>query len=378
MKGPLKKAGTPVPAATSRIVVTQPALPLYRIPLFARLSKIYGERFTVYASRQSELGALNAKTTAASWFRPLKPARPILRKLEWQSGALAISLRRGDILVLSGQPRTISNLALILKAKLVGARVVWWGHFWSSTSRPWRATIRFWIMRLADAILFYTDQEVDEYKAQNARPGSVPVMGLNNGIETDQIVALRAPYDASHRPRDLLFIGRVTPKAELALLLDAMARESCTSFTLDIVGDGDEAEALRNRAARLGLSDRIAWHGAVTDEAQIAKIANRCRLFVYPGAVGLSLMHGLTYGLPAIIHDDRWHHMPESAAHRPGENGATFRSGDAGALADTISDLLKHPDRLVKMSAKAADTTAQTFNTDDMASRFCAMLDTLI
>ncbi|WP_161487489.1 glycosyltransferase family 4 protein [Sulfitobacter sp. HI0129] len=373
----MKKAGTPVPAATSRIVVTQPALPLYRIPLFARLSKIYGERFTVYASRQSELGALNAKTTAASWFRPLNPARPILCKLEWQSGALAISLRRGDILVLSGQPRTISNLALILKAKLVGARVVWWGHFWSATSRPWRATIRFWIMRLADAILFYTDQEVDEYQTQNARHSSVPVKGLNNGIETDQIVALRAPYEASRRPRDLLFIGRVTKKAELSLLLDALSHESCISVTLDVIGDGDEAEVLRNRAAQLGISDRIAWHGALTDEPQIARIANKCRLFVYPGSVGLSLIHGLTYGLPAIVHDDRWQHMPEIAAHRPGENGSAFRFGNADALANTISDLIKQPDQLVRSSTEAVKTTAKTFNVEDMARRFCALVDGL-
>lgn len=377
MKGPSKIPDTAAPAATSRIVVIQPALPAYRIPLFTRLADAYAARFVVYASHQPELAMLNSTAQAAPWFHPLRPARPILRKLEWQPGVLSLPLRRGDILVLSGQPRTLSTLALILKAKCVGVRVVWWGHFWSSTSRPWRAAIRFWIMRLADAILFYTDQEVDEYRTRSTQPVTVPVKGLNNGIETAQIVMRRAPYEAKQRPRDLLFIGRVTQKANLTLLLDALAQDTCATVTLDVIGDGDEVTALRDRAAQLGISGRIKWYGAVTDEAQIAEIANRCRLFVYPGAVGLSLMHGLTYGLPAIVHDDRWQHMPEIAAHRPGENGATFRYGDAGALAATILDLSKHPDRLVKMSAEAAETTAQTFNTDDMARRFCAMLDTL-
>jgi glycosyltransferase involved in cell wall biosynthesis len=378
MKDQSKMPNTAAPAAASRIFVIQPALPVYRIPLFTRLADAYAARFAVYASHQPELAMLNSTARSVPWFHPLRPARPVLCGLEWQPGVLSLPLQRGDILVLSGQPRTLSTLVLMLKAKCIGVRVVWWGHFWSSTSRPWRAAIRFWIMRLADAILFYTDQEVDEYRTRSARPVTVPVKGLNNGIETSRIVMLRAPYEAKHRLRDLLFIGRVTQKANLALLLDALARDTCATVTLDVIGDGDEAAALRDRATQLGISERIRWHGSVTDEVQIADIANRCRMFVYPGAVGLSLMHGLTYGLPSIVHDDRWQHMPEIAAHRPGKNGATFRSGDAGALADTISDLLKHPDRLVKISAEAAETTAETFNTDDMARRFCAILDTLL
>ena len=377
MKGPSKMPDIAAPAAESRIVVIQPALPVYRIPLFTRLADAYATRFAVYASHQPELATLNSTAQAAPWFHPLQPARPVLRKLEWQPGVLSLPLRRGDILVLSGQPRTLSNLALIMKAKRIGVRVVWWGHFWSATSRPWRAMIRFWIMRLADAILFYTDQEVDEYRTRSTRPVAVPVKGLNNGIDTAQIVMLRAPYEAAYRRRDLLFIGRVTQKADLALLLDALARDTCATVTLDIIGDGHEAAALRDRAAQLGISDRIGWHGALTDETQIAEIANRCRLFVYPGAVGLSLMHGLRYGLPAIVHDDRWHHMPEIAAHRPGENGLAFRAGDADALAGVIAALLDHPERLQKMSAEAVATTATTFNTDDMARRFRAMLDAL-
>lgn len=364
-------------SVSNRIIVIQPAMPFYRIPFFSRIAKTYGERFSVYASIQPELASLNTSGIGESWFRTLDPAQPILRKLEWQPGVLSIGFRRGDIIVLSGQPRTLSNLVLILKAKYIGAQAVWWGHYWSSTSRPLRATIRCWVMRLADAILFYTEQEVNEYRSRSTRAINVPMKGLNNGIETKEIAAVRTRYDPLLRPRDLLFIGRVTRKAELGLLLEALMQESCPSVTLDVIGDGDEAEALRRRADFLGLSDRIAWHGAVTDEAQIAEIANRNRLFVYPGSVGLSLIHGLAYGLPAIIHDDRWRHMPEIAAHRDGRNGSLFQAGNADSLANTIAGLLNHPGRLADMSAEAVATTAQTFNTEDMASRFCMMIDSL-
>lgn len=373
----LNETNISIYSATRRIIVIQPALPIYRRSLFSRIAKNFAERFTVYASSQPDLATLNANAIAAPWLRVLKPAQPIFWKLEWQTGVLAIPLKRGDILVLSGQPRTLSNLVLILKAKCLGIKVVWWGHLWSSTSRRWRAAIRFRIMRLVDGILFYTEQEAEEYRTLSNRPVKVPVQGLNNGIETDQIAAHRIPYDFSCRPRDLLFMGRLTPKADLGLLLEALRRDNCASVTLDVVGDGVEAEALRIRSARLGLLHRIVWHGAVTDEAKIAKIANRNRLFVYPGSVGLSLIHGLAYGLPAIVHDDRWRHMPEIAAHRVEENGLRFQAGDADSLANTVAGLLKQPDRLAEMSAEALATTARTFNTEDMARRFCMMMDSL-
>lgn len=361
--------------SASRIFVIQPALPAYRVQLFSRIAEKFGDRFSVLASRQPELAMLSCADIEVSWLHVLNPMQKFWPGLEWQPGALWVSLKRGDVLVLPGQPRTLSNLALILKAKMIGARVVWWGHYWSSTSRPWRAAIRFELMRLPDAILFYTDQEVMEYSARLGRHPSIPISALNNSIETKKIVALRAPYSSVGRSRDLFFIGRLTPKAELGLLLEALACTSCANIMLDVVGDGDEAARLRERADILGISDRIAWHGAATDEARIAEVANACRAFVYPGAVGLSLLHGLSYGLPAIVHDSRWQHMPEIAAHTPGKNGTTFRQGDVDALAEAISGLLSRSDRLADMSREAIDTTEQTFNAADMAERFIAMIE---
>jgi glycosyltransferase involved in cell wall biosynthesis len=229
-------------------------------------------------------------------------------------------------------------------------------------------------MQLSDAILFYTDKEVDEYLA--AKGGShKAVLALNNGIETQEIVRLRQPYVPSSRPRDLLFIGRLTPKAELALLLDALSLPGCTTVRLDVIGGGEVEASLRRRCAELGIAGRVAWHGGTVDEQRIAKIANSCKAFVYPGSVGLSLIHGLTYGLPAIVHDDRWRHMPEIAALHAGENGVMFKQGDAASLAQAVAALLAEPERLTAMSAAAIATTSHSFNAADMTDRFFSAIN---
>ena len=179
---------------------------------------------------------------------------------------------------------------------------------------------------------------------------------------------------AANRPRDLLFIGRITLKAEFDLLLEALVRPECAGITLDVIGDGPALTLLKKRAERLEISERIAWRGGTVDEALIATVANRCKAFVYPGSVGLSLVHGLAYGLPAIVHDDRWTQMPEIAAHEPGRNGITFRRNDTVSLAEAINDLLSDPQSLDAMSKEAAALVDRTFNAKDMATRFCNLV----
>jgi glycosyltransferase involved in cell wall biosynthesis len=294
--------------------------------------------------------------------------------LDWQSGAVSIPFDPCDVIVVPGGPRNLSAVFLLMRAKLKGARTIWWGHYWSSTSQGWRAAIRFALMRLADQLLFYTDLEVDDYRAHTPRRAQKPASALNNGVATNQIVTLRRPYSAGERGRNILFIGRLTEKAELDLLLHALARPGCNDVTLHVIGDGEQRSQLAELAGELGVEDRVRWCGATKDEAAIAALANRCALFVYAGGVGLSLVHALAYGLPAIVHDDRWNHMPEIAALKPGVNGATFRKGDADALADAIGQALSDPEGLEAKSAAAIETTDRTFNTDDMARRFAKVL----
>lgn len=360
-----------------RITLIQPALPAYRRPLFGRMAEEIGAQFRVYSSSDPALGILDVDHTQNAWDFKLGPIRRFYPGFEWQSGAMDIPISRNDVVILCGAPRNITTLLLLAKCKAKGAKTIWWGQYWSATSKVWRARVRFLLMRLADAIMFYTEQELDEFRVQAECKTTQLLGALNNGIETTAINRFRAPYAIASRPTDLLFLGRITAKAELGLLLEALSKPSCAGVTLNVVGEGPELTHLKKRASVLGLAERIIWQSATTDEMEIAESANSCKVFVYPGAVGLSLIHGLTYGLPAIIHDNRWQHMPEVAAHRPGVNGVSFRQGNVDSLAKTISELLAEPVRMTEMSAHANDTTKKTFNTDDMAQRFVALIDSI-
>lgn len=355
------------------IRILQPALPAYRVPFFARLAETRPGQVIVYHS-PTEVGGLEC-TVSAEWARRIGPLQSILPGALWQSGAASLPLARGDVLVLCGNPRILSTLVLTLRARTLGARVIWWNHYWSSTSRAWRMRLRLMLMRLAHGILFYTDREVAEYRAGPGRRDRRPISALNNGIDTTGIKAFRTPYDAATRGREILFIGRITDKARLSLLIRALAVPELRDCKLHVIGDGHQAAAARQLSAELGVAEQIVWHGATTDEAMISPVANRCRLFVYPGEVGLSLIHGMAYGLPSIVHSDRWKHMPEIAAFEDGRSGKSFRPDDAGDLASVLSRLLEDERDLNTFSRRCVRITDDGFNVDDMVQRFFASVE---
>ncbi|MDT8328399.1 MAG: glycosyltransferase [Roseovarius sp.] len=357
----------------TNILHIQPALPRYRLDFFERLHRCYAPGFKVIYSPGS-LGALT-RPVSADWAVAVGPMRRLPGGLLWQSGVAGLPIGRGNIVILSGNPRQLSTLVLLVRARLRGARVVWWGHYWSSTSRRWRQILRHLPMALADAILFYTDAEVDAFRSDAVLRGRARcVTALNNGIDIGPIRQVRRPYSAAERDPALLFIGRLTDKADLGLGLKALALLGDGAPVLHVIGDGEQRAPLQARARALGLEERIVWHGAVTDEAAIADIANRCRAFLYPGEVGLSLIHAMAYTLPAIVHDRPRLHMPEIAAFRIGETGLGFACGDVHALARTIETMLADPDRLDRFSAAAAQIVGPSFTTEDMADRFEALV----
>ena len=360
-----------------KLIFIQPTLTHYRLPFFKRLADCPNIEVRVYFS-SINFGPPSRKRNLPDWAHNMKAAQTLPLGFTWGSEGHSIPIKLGEVLVVGGNPRSLSTLILVIRARLRGAHVIWWGHYWSATSKSWGLYIRLKMMRLAHALIFYVDEEIAEYQRFTGGHDTRLITALNNGIELKDIREFRAQYnDLVNRPRDLVFIGRITRKSELKLAIDALAQPRCSYVTLDVIGDGADSLDLRQYANNVGVGDRIRWHGAMTEERYIGRIMNECKAFVYPGSVGLSLIHALSYGLPCIVHNDRWKHMPEIAALCPGQNGVTFERGDVISLAEGVENLLSDPDELRRMSINARETTENRFNIEGMTERFSSVLEAI-
>lgn len=354
------------------IIFVQPSVPVYRTDFFDRCYLRCNGMVSVYAGF-TDSGVLSSGS-CYNWLFSVGKVRAWMG-FEWQTGVISIPICRNDIVVLPSNPRFLSNIILAIRARSVGAKIVLWGHYWSSTSKPWRQRIRRVLMRFANGLIFYTERELVEFLSANFfNCGSTPMVGLNNGINLSPIRLLREDYNARSRANALLFLGRLTEKSMLGLAFAAMARLGDSSPSLHVIGDGPMRLFFNNESIIRGIEHKVIWHGQLIEEKQIALIANRCKAFLYPGEVGLSLVHGLAYGLPAIVHNVSRKHMPEFAAFKPGFNGWAFDYGDAESLASTIKSALSDADGLDACSKNATLTIGPDFTTEGMANKFASLI----
>jgi glycosyltransferase involved in cell wall biosynthesis len=368
----------------TRVLIVQPVIPHYTVRLFDALATLQDLDVHVVASPRVP-GAPVTVDNLPSWADAGHRCREALAgRVFWQTGLkIPDAWKFGDVVCVDGAPRFLSNIPILWDAWRRGLGIIWWGHGWSATSVAWRARVRCQMMRISDVILLYTEREAKEL---TARLGAhIPIIGLNNTIDsrpirdavaewpTERLSAFRRAHGFSEDGL-LLFCGRLrsSPSTELDVALHGLARlaQRHKALRLAIIGAGEEKVSLANLAQHLGISDRIIWVGPLFDERQLAPWFLSATAFVYPGTVGLSLLHALSYGLPVITHDETRKQGPEIAALEDGVNGYTFRRGDAEHLATLIDRLVTNPELRESMSRRALRTTQEDYSFTNMIARF--------
>jgi glycosyltransferase involved in cell wall biosynthesis len=156
---------------------------------------------------------------------------------------------------------------------------------------------------------------------------------------------LRLPSDA----RLLLFVGRLAPNKRVPVLIEALARlrDLTPAVHAVIAGEGGDAYAperdrCRERAARLGVSDRVHFLGHV-DETELRDAYRDADALVIPSVhegFCIPVIEALACGTPVIA--ARAAALPETV----GEAGLTFTADDPEHLARQVRRLLESRLRL--------------------------------
>lgn len=160
------------------------------------------------------------------------------------------------------------------------------------------------------------------------------VVPLPNPIRLDVDLV---PQPALGAPARLVFLGRLeNARQRVDLCLDALARVE-RPWMLDIYGDGPDAQGLRQRALELDIDRRCTWHGWVEDPwSQIGEASALIVSSDFAG-FGLVIAESLARGVPVI--STRCGTGPAELI-RPGENGWLVPTGDAAALANTLTEAI--------------------------------------
>ena len=140
--------------------------------------------------------------------------------------------------------------------------------------------------------------------------------------------------------KNIIFIGRLTKVKRFDLLIDAvfLLKQRGESVNVTFIGDGVERQYMESLVEEKEIKNHVWFYGACYDELINAEMIFNADLCVSPGNIGLTAIHVLMFGCPAITNDDFAYQMPEYEVIHEGKTGAFFKAGDSSSLADTISD----------------------------------------
>jgi len=103
----------------------------------------------------------------------------------------------------------------------------------------------------------------------------------------------------------MLLVALLTPKKGVPYLLQALSKlkKKREDFTLDIVGDGPYRSEYEQQTQKLGITDRVQFHGLKPKKEEVAESMRRCDFFVLPSVFetfGVVLIEALASGKPVI------------------------------------------------------------------------------
>jgi glycosyltransferase involved in cell wall biosynthesis len=189
--------------------------------------------------------------------------------------------------------------------------------------------------------------------------GSVQV--IHNGVRPlDPAVAL------ARARRELVVgcVGRLDPVKGQDVLIDALAR--LPRVRARLIGSGAQEAALRTRAERLGVADRVeltGWSDRVAD--LLADVDIYCQPSRYE-TLGLALIEAMGAGLPCVASATGG--VPE--LFDGGRCGRLVPTGDPAALAGAIGRLAADPAARARLGRRARERVLTAFTTERMAARY--------
>jgi glycosyltransferase involved in cell wall biosynthesis len=171
---------------------------------------------------------------------------------------------------------------------------------------------------------------------------------IENGFPSERVVTLRLSIQSPaiptepltseiHQKQRILFVGRITPEKGLDLLLRSLQLTSA-NIRLDIAGEGWAKAQIEKLSRKLGLEDRVTWHGWCSKE-KLEILYRQCFAVVFPSIwpepAGLITLEAYAHYRPIIASSVGG--IPEYI--RDGKTGILVEPNDSEAFASAIACL---------------------------------------
>jgi len=366
----------------SKLVIVQPAIQHYRIPVFDRLRELASGDFSLEVwGAMCEGEALGGGSRDYFHDYPCKELYIGKRPIVWHPDILnKIRAERPDVVISTVYPSHLTSWTLPKTCASVGAIAIGWTKVQSPKTRSVSQYIKRKLFDRYRYILAYSGSSRDELCSLGYPESNVFV--TNNTIDTDRIFASGDRYDreaellrSEHNltgKRILLCISTMESHKRHEDLLAAwpQLKQIDDDLHLVLIGSGSLADQLRDQCGSLE-SSRIHFLGRVPAGADYGWIA-AADATIQCGAVGLAINQSMAFGKPTIIADEPG---PDTESLVDNETGFRYQKGNLDDLVNRTRDALSDSDVVRTVTANARKIIQEQFSMDHMVSKIhqCAL-----
>jgi glycosyltransferase involved in cell wall biosynthesis len=174
---------------------------------------------------------------------------------------------------------------------------------------------------------------------------------VTSPLDPDEIRPPVGPWPRMAGKLRLAWAGRIAEGKGLNTVVRAMAADPAAT-ELVVLGDGPARDRLVDLAAALHVSDRVTWHGYVSDRRRYLDRLAGADVFAFPSpAEGFPkvILDAMAVGLPVLASPSGA--ISELVRARLVE---PVQAGDADALVAAVKSLLDRPDRADELRSAGA------------------------
>jgi len=348
---------------TKKVLIIQSAIPHYRVPIFNKLSESV-DLTVVYDSGDVPSGA-NFAT------EKVKVIHAINKVWVHMKNMLRMAKKYDVVISMLDSSYLTTRLLDKFRGK---TKLILWGIGVAASynvrfdSLPEAAAAYKKMIEQADAALFYSPYPIDKYAEMG-----VPREKLFAANNTVQVLPIQECTKDS-----ILFVGSLYRAKKIFELLECYrkAHAKCENLPkLVIVGDGEDANPVKEWVSEHGYEDDVVLTGAIYDETILSKYFARAIVCISPDQAGLSVLKSFGYGVPFVTHKDAIT-GGERLNIKNGENGILFDSFDE--ITDVIQDCAECPERYIEMGKNAKKHYDENRTVGHMVEGFLEAIESVL
>jgi len=265
---------------------------------------------------------------------------------QYQTKILSL-LRKYDVFLMIGETHSITTWLFMFMSRLYkNKRIYFWCHGWYGKETKVEGILKHVLDKMPSGLFVYGEYAKKLMISEGFDENKLHV--IHNSLSYSKQLEVRKHLQRTdvytnhfhNKNKNLIFIGRLDPVKKLDMILRAMKESEDRSYKYNItfIGGGQDQQRLEVLTKELGLIESVWFYGPCYDEKILGDLIYNADLCVAPGNIGLTAMHSLVFGTPAMTHNCFKWQMPEFEAIKPGITGNFFEMDNVKSLSTAIDN----------------------------------------